>query len=327
MKLALMIVLLIVGFVGLIKGADLFVDGSAALARNLKVPSLIIGLTIVAMGTSAPELAVSTSAAIAGSNEIALSNVIGSNLFNSLVVLGACSLFCAVPVDKVVLKRDFPISILVTILVFAVVGGRAIFSGKLFTGAMADNAGTVYRWLGILLLVLFVAYITYLVINAKRHPEPETEEKKKPYWQCFLFILIGLALIVGGGQAVVYSAKYIAAAAGMTETLIGLTVVALGTSLPELVTSCVAAKKGETGLAIGNVVGSNIFNLMLILGISSAIHPVASNVASVFDMGILIIVSILIYIFAATKKKVVRGEGIVMILIYIADVLFAIFRK
>ena len=322
-----MILLLIAGFVGLIKGADLFVDGSAALARNLKVPSLIIGLTIVAMGTSAPELAVSTSAAIQGANEIALSNVIGSNLFNSLVVLGACALFCAVPVDKIVLKRDFPLSIIVTVLIFAVVGGKSIVTGSLFNKTMADNAGTVYRWLGILLLVIFIAYITYLVINAKRHPEPETDEKKKPYWQCFLFIVIGIALIAGGGEAVVLSAKYIAKAAGMTETLIGLTVVALGTSLPELVTSCVAAKKGETGLAIGNVVGSNIFNLMLILGTSSTIHPVESNVASVYDMGILIFISILIYIFAATKKKIVRAEGIVMLVIYIATMAFAIIRK
>ena len=323
----LFIVLLLVGFVALIKGADLFVDGSAGLARNLKVPSLIIGLTIVAMGTSAPELAVSTSAAIAGANEIALSNVVGSNMFNLLVVLGACALFCPVPVDKIVLKRDFPISIIVTVFVFAVVGAKALFSGSLFKSAMADEAGTVYRWTGIVLLLFFIAYIVYLIIDAKRHPEPETDEAKKPYWKCFLFIVLGIALIVGGGQAVVQSAKYIARAAGMTETLIGLTIVAVGTSLPELVTSVVAAKKGETGLAIGNVVGSNIFNLMLILGTSSAIHPVGANVASVFDMGILIIVSLIVFLFSVSKKKIVRVEGIIMILVYVADVIFAIFRK
>lgn len=323
----LFIVLLLVGFVALIKGADLFVDGSAGLARNLKVPSLIIGLTIVAMGTSAPELAVSTSAAIAGANEIALSNVVGSNIFNLLVVLGACALFCPVPVDKIVLKRDFPISIIVTVFVFAVVGAKEIFTGSLFTKAMADDAGTVYRWTGIVLLIFFIAYIVYLIIDAKRHPEPETDEAKKPYWKCFLFIVLGIALIVGGGQAVVQSAKYIARAAGMTETLIGLTIVAVGTSLPELVTSVVAARKGETGLAIGNVVGSNIFNLMLILGTSSAIHPVGANVASVFDMGILIIVSLIVFVFSISKKKIIRVEGIIMILVYVADVIFAIFRK
>ncbi len=323
----LFILLLLAGFVALIKGADLFVDGSAGLARNLKVPSLIIGLTIVAMGTSAPELAVSTSAAIAGANEIALSNVVGSNMFNLLVVLGACALFCPVPVDKIVLKRDFPISIIVTVFIFAVVGAKEIFNGSLFTKAMADDAGTVYRWTGIVLLVFFIAYIVYLIIDAKRHPEPETDEAKKPYWKCFLFIVLGIALIVGGGQAVVQSAKYIARAAGMPETLIGLTIVAVGTSLPELVTSVVAAKKGETGLAIGNVVGSNIFNLMLILGTSSAIHPVGANVASVFDMGILIIVSLIVFLFSVSKKKIVRVEGIIMILVYVADVIFAIFRK
>ncbi len=324
--IVLMVLLLIAGFVGLIKGADFFVDGSAALARNLKVPSLIIGLTIVAMGTSAPELAVSTSAAIAGSNEIALSNVVGSNLFNLLVVLGACALFHNVPVDKIVLKRDFPISIGVTVLIFFVTGFSTLFSGKIFQMGMAEKGGMVYRWLGLVLLALFVAYIVYLIIDAKRHPEPETEEAKKPYWKCFLLIILGLALIVGGGQAVVQSAKYIARAAGMTETLIGLTIVAVGTSLPELVTSVVAARKGETGLAIGNVVGSNIFNLMLILGISSSIHPVEVNVASIFDLGILIVVSLIVFLFSISKKRVVRGEGIVMILVYIADVVFAILR-
>ena len=324
--IVLMVLLLIAGFVGLIKGADFFVDGSAALARNLKVPSLIIGLTIVAMGTSAPELAVSTSAAIAGSNEIALSNVVGSNIFNLLMVLGACALFHNVPVDKIVLKRDFPISIGVTVLIFFVTSFGTLFSGKIFKMGMAEKGGMVYRWLGLVLLALFVAYIVYLIIDAKRHPEPETEEAKKPYWKCFLLIILGLALIVGGGQAVVQSAKYIARAAGMTETLIGLTIVAVGTSLPELVTSVVAARKGETGLAIGNVVGSNIFNLMLILGISSSIHPVEVNVASIFDLGILIVVSLIVFLFSISKKRVVRGEGIVMILVYIADVVFAILR-
>ncbi|MCR4617300.1 MAG: calcium/sodium antiporter [Lachnospiraceae bacterium] len=325
--IALFILLLIVGFVALIKGADLFVDGSAALAKNLKVPSLIIGLTIVAMGTSAPELAVSTSAAIAGANEIALSNVIGSNMFNLLVVLGACALFHPVPVDKIVLKRDFPISIIVTVFIFAVVGVKALFGGKVIGAAMSEVAGKVYRWTGIVLLLCFIAYIVYLIMDAKRHPEPETEGERKPYWKCFLFIILGIALIVGGGQAVVRSAEYIAKAAGMTETLIGLTIVAVGTSLPELVTSVVAARKGETGLAIGNVVGSNIFNLMLILGISSAIHPVEANVASVFDLGILIIVSLIVLLFSVSKKKILRWEGIIMILVYVADVIFAIFRK
>ncbi len=323
-----MVLLLLAGFVGLIKGADLFVDGSAALARNLKVPSLVIGLTIVAMGTSAPELAVSTSAALSGSNEIALSNVVGSNLFNLLVVLGSCALFHFVPVDKIVLRRDFPISIIVTIFVFLAVGAGSIFKGTIFNAAMGDTVGMIARWTGIVLLVLFVVYIVYLIINARRNPEPDSDEiKKQPYWKCFLFIVLGLALIVGGGQAVVYSAKYIAKAAGMTETLIGLTIVAVGTSLPELVTSIMAARKGETGLAIGNVVGSNIFNLMLILGVSSTIHPFEVNAASVFDLGILIIVSVIVFAFANTKKKIIRWEGIVMILVYVADVVYAILRK
>ena len=321
-----MILLLIAGFAGLIKGADLFVDGSAALARNLKVPGLIIGLTVVAMGTSAPELAVSTSAAIAGSNEIAISNVVGSNIFNLLVVLGACALFCAVPVENIVLKRDFPIMVGVTIFVLLASSWKALFKGTVFSSAMSDNIGMVSRWIGIVLMVIFIAYIVYLIIDAKKHPEPETDEPKKPYWKCIILIIIGLALIVGGGQAVVQSAKYIAKAAGMTETLIGLTVVALGTSLPELVTSIVAAKKGETGLAVGNVVGSCIFNVMLILGISSSIHPVAVNTASVYDMAILLFVCLLVFLFSVSKKKIVRVEGIILLLLYAADVAFAIIR-
>lgn len=326
LPIILSVIILIAGFAALIKGADLFVDGSAALARNLKVPGLIIGLTVVAMGTSAPELAVSTSAAIAGSNEIALSNVVGSNIFNLMVVLGACALFCPVPVESIVLRRDFPVSVAVTIFVLLASCWNAIFKGTVFRSQMSDNIGLVSRWTGIVLMVAFVGYLVYLIIDAKKHPEPETDEPKKPYWKCILFILLGLALIVAGGQAVVQSAKYIARVAGMTETLIGLTVVALGTSLPELVTSIVAARKGETGLAVGNVVGSCIFNIMLILGISSTIHPVAVNTASVYDMAILLFVSLLVFLFSFSKKKIVRAEGILMLLLYAADVAFAIIR-
>ena len=235
--LVLNVMILVAGFVALIKGADLFVDGSAALAKNFKVPGLIIGLTIVALGTSAPELAVSTSAAIQGSNEIALSNVVGSNLFNLLSVLGICAMIHAVPVDQNILKRDFPISLLVTLLVFLVTGASAIFTGAFQGLGMEENVGLVSRMLGLLLLAMFIGYIVYLIIDARRHPAEEEEAERKPVGLCAVFIVVGLALIVGGGQAVVYSAKAIARAAGMTETLIGLTIVAVGTSLPELVTS------------------------------------------------------------------------------------------
>ena len=321
------ILILVVGFVALIKGADWFVDGAAALAKNLKVPGLIIGLTVVAMGTSAPELAVSTSAAIQGSNEIAMSNVVGSNLFNTLMVLGICALIKPLPVQKIVMKRDFPVNLFITVLLLLMTGGAALFSGRVFQAGMSDNVGMITRWMGIVLLVIFAAYIVYLVTDARRHPAEEEEEiKSMPTWKCFLFIVIGIALIVAGGEAVVYGAKEIARAFGMTETLIGLTIVALGTSLPELVTSIVAARKGETGMAVGNVIGSNIFNIMLILGVSSTIHPFAVNAASIYDMLILIGIGLITYVFALTSREIKRSEGILLVLLYAADMVFAILR-
>ena len=320
------ILLLIAGFVGLIKGADIFVNGSSALARIFKVPTLIIGLTIVALGTSAPELAVSISAAIQGSNEIALSNVVGSNLFNLLCVLGVCAVIAPLPVGKSVLKRDFPVSLFPIVLLLIFIGGPLLLRGSLSNYQMTENVGTVTRILGLIFLVVFIAYIIFLIWQAKKQAAPDSGPEVMPVGRCILFIVIGIVLIIAGGQAVVYGAKEIARAAGMTETLIGLTIVAVGTSLPELVTSIVAAKKGETELAVGNVVGSNILNLLFILGTSALIHPVAVNMASVCDMAILLFISVLTLVFSLTAKKINRGEGIVMILLYVGQVLFAIFR-
>ena len=317
MMLFLNVLLLLVGFVALIKGADFFVDGSSSLAKIFKVPGVIIGLTIVALGTSLPELAVSTSAALRGANEIAVSNVTGSNIFNILCVLGFCSLFHRVPVNSIILKRDFPVSIAVSLVALFASCSGVIFSGKLFGLKMADNAGLVSRWLGILLLVFFVSYIFCLIYDAKKNPVSE-EETSKVY-----SLLKSILLIIIG---VVNSARFIARTFGMTETLIGLTVVAIGTSLPELVTSIVAARKGEVDLAVGNVVGSNIFNLLFILGVSSTIHPVKVNAASVYDFGIMIIISILAWVFSITNKSVRRAEGIFMILTYAAITVFAILR-
>ncbi len=320
------VVLLLLGFVGLIKGADLFVDGSASLAKTFQVPGVIIGLTVVAMGTSAPELAVSTSAAIKGANEIAYSNVVGSNLMNLLLVLGVCSIIRFIPVDPAIIKRDFPFSIGITILLLLFGGAGTIFAGKL-SGNMAENAGELQRICGLIFLVIFLFYIGFLIYNAKKNPTEETDEiKTLPVWKCILFILIGLVLIVGGGQAVVWSATNIAKFLGMTETLIGLTVVACGTSLPELVTSVVASKKGENGMAVGNVVGSNIFNILLILGVSTSIHPVAINMASIYDTMILIGINLLLFIIVCVRKKVERGTGILMVLLYVCDVIYAIAR-
>lgn len=326
MDIFLNVLLLIAGFIALIKGADLFVDGSSALAKNFKVPGVIIGLTIVAMGTSAPELAVSTSAAIKGANEIALSNVTGSNIFNLLGVLGICAMIRPLPIDRTIMKRDLPISIGVSLLTLLAVGLPLLVKGGITSAAMSDNVGEISRIFSIVLLILFAGYITMLIITAKKNQQPEdTAGERKPMWKCALLILIGLGCIIAGGQFVVNSAKVIASALGMSETLIGLTVVAIGTSLPELVTSVVASRKGENGLAVGNVVGSNIFNILFILGISGAIHPITVNLASVIDLAVMTAVSIITMIFARTKN-IGRAEGAVMLALYAADVVFAVLR-
>ncbi len=319
-------VLLIIGFAALIKGADLFVDGSSSLARIFHISGVIIGLTIVALGTSAPELAVSTVAALSGSNEIALSNVVGSNLFNLLSVLGVCALIHPLPVADDINKRDFPVSIIATVFLLIVTCSKSIVSGTAVIAGMEDIVGSVSRVTGIVLLVAFVCYIAYLIFDAKKHPEEEQDTEHATFKKCILLILVGIVMIAAGGQAVVTSAKAIARTFGMSETLIGLTIVAVGTSLPELVTSIVAAGKGETGMAVGNVVGSNIFNLLFILGVSSTIHPITVNMASLIDMAILIVVSVLTFVFALTKKRINRPEGAVMLLIYIADVVHAVLR-
>jgi cation:H+ antiporter len=322
------VLILAVGFVALIKGADLFVDGSAALARIFRVPAIIIGLTVVALGTSAPELAVSTVAAIEGSNEIAVSNVIGSNIFNLLMVLGVCAVVSPIPVDRSIVKKDFPVVIVPTAALFLLVGGVKLIGGELLHADMNAVAGTVTRPIALTLLAAFIAYITYLILSARKNRGGEEEETGTTYTtrKCVFLILIGLALIVGGGQAVVYSAKEIALALGMTETLVALTVVSVGTSLPELVTSLVAARKQETALAVGNVVGSNIFNLMMILGVSASINPVAVNVASVWDLLILIAVTLMTWLFAGAGRKINRVEGLLMVAAYAGVITFAIIR-
>ncbi len=324
--------ILIVGFYALIKGADMFVDGSSAVAKRFKVPGAIIGLTIVAMGTSAPELAVSVTSAIKGSNELAISNVLGSNLFNVLVVLGVCALFHPVPVDSTILRRDFPINILATIamLLAAPVGIKAIMSARLENISMSDKVYDLGRIFGIGMLILFIIYMVVLVMAAKKNPTAAEEEdgsEPMPMSKTVFSIIFGAVLIVSGGEAVVESAKNIAFSLGMSETLVGLTIVAMGTSLPELVTSMVAAKKGEVDMAVGNVIGSCIFNIMLILGVSCTILPVGVNFASMCDIGILLAVVIICFIYCLFGKKIGRIRGISMLLLYIGYVVFAYLRE
>ncbi len=319
------VLLLVVGFIALTKGADWFVDGSSSLARKFRIPGVIIGLTIVAIGTSAPEMAVSMVAATTGSNEIALSNVIGSNTFNLLFILGVCAVINPLKVADDINKRDFPISILSTVFVMIATCFAGIITGRIFNSATEDIVGSISRTIGILSLAIYMVYIIALIKKARKDPEEITEESKA-VWKSLLLIALGLALTVIGGQVVVTNAKEIARMLGMSETLIGLTIVAAGTSLPELVTSIVAVRKGETGMAVGNIVGSNIFNLLFILGASASIHPITVNMASVFDMVMLVIVTAITFVFGLTKKRITRLEGLIMLAIYIAYVLFAFYR-
>lgn len=296
-------VLLLIGFVLLIKGADYFVEGSSSVAKLLKVPSVIIGLTIVAMGTSAPEAAVSITAGLNGSNAIALGNVIGSNIFNLLMVLGICSLFHPVPVEKSFIKRDFPMAIGSALLL--------LFFG--YTG------GEISRVEGLILLALFIGFLGLMVVSAlKNREEAEEEIKVLSPIMSLIYIVGGLVAVVFGGDMVVDSATAIAQSLGLSENFIALTIVAMGTSLPELVTSVVAAKKGEVGLAVGNVVGSNIFNILLILGMSCSLTPIAVAMESIIDIIVCIAVHAVMYVFCITGDKIKRWEGIIAVGIYFA---------
>lgn len=315
--------LLLLGFVLLIKGADFFVDGSSSVAKLLKVPSIIIGLTVVAFGTSMPEASVSITAALQGQNSLAISNVLGSNIFNLLIVLGASALMSPVAANKDVIRKEFPFSIIIT-------GVLALLCTKLnFTG-LADRTATyeLGRISGIILLILFIFFVAWQVmgaLKARQEDEGEEVETLSPV-KSAVYIVGGLIGIVWGGDLVVDAATIIAQNLGFTETFIGLTVVALGTSLPELVTSVVAAKKGENDLALGNVVGSNLFNILLILGASATICPVAVEAVAIYDMLVLIAVSIVGYFLAKSKYELSKKEGIVMIVMYIVYFFYIYFR-
>ncbi|MEY8308523.1 calcium/sodium antiporter [Erysipelotrichaceae bacterium 51-3] len=301
---------LLAGFVLLVKGADFFVDGAAGIARRFHVPSVIIGLTIVALGTSLPEAAVSITASVTGSNALAISNVIGSNIFNTLVVVGASALITPFLIQRSVIKRDLTFNIFCTVLLFCCI-----------------MTGEINRWMGIGFLVLLMAYLYVLIQDAMKNPaEKEEEEDQKEPWKLAAFLILGGAAIMIGGDVTVDSAKTIAAQLGMSENLIGLTVVSIGTSLPELVTSITAARKGESGLSIGNAIGSNILNILFILGLSSAISPLTANFFNLIDTGILIAVAILMFVLAWSSPKMTRSKGVFMIALYACFMVYTILR-
>lgn len=303
-------VFLILGFILLIKGADFFVEGSSSIARIFKIPSVVIGLTIVAMGTSAPEAAVSITAGLSGNNDIAIANVIGSNIFNLLLVVGICALIRGVESNKDILARDMPVNIGVSALVL-------IFLIDL----------KISRIEGAILLVIFTVYMIIVVTNGlKNRTNKEEEEKRISPLLSAVMIIGGVGAIVWGGDLVVDSASEIAKQFGLSQNLIGLTIVAVGTSLPELVTSIVAAKKGESGMALGNAVGSCLFNLLFILGLSCVLSPITASGESFIDAWVLIVAAILMLLFGKSQKKTTRIEGGICVVLYICYMAYAIIR-
>lgn len=306
------IILLLVGFVLLIKGADYFVDGASELASKLGIPSMIIGLTIVAFGTSAPEAAVSVTSALTKSNAIAVSNIIGSNIFNLLAVIGLTSILYKIDIDNVTLKEDFPLLILSSILLL-------IF---MYT------TNTITQLEGIALLIILAVYI-YRLIKRSKSEESDIEEKKNPLSpiKIFLYIILGIIGIVLGGNLVVENAKTIAIALGMSETLVGLTIVSIGTSLPELVTSITAALNKKPGIALGNAIGSCIFNILFILGLTNTISPIKTTNVMHIDTIIMIVLTIITFILAYDKEDFNRKDGIILVTLFIAYMIFIILRN
>lgn len=319
-EILIALLLLVIGFILLIKGADFFVDGSSSVAKRLRVPSMIIGLTIVAMGTSLPECAVSVTASLSNNNALAVSNVVGSNIFNLMVVCGVCTLFVPLAVSVDTLKKEFPFSIICAILL--------VIMGKI--GMLLGRVD------GIIFLVLFAAYLGWMIksalsarnsaLNKELEDEVDEEIKVLPVWQCIIYIIGGAVAIKFGGDFVVDGASTIASSMGLSQNLIGLTIVALGTSLPELVTSIVAAKKNEVDMALGNVIGSNIFNILLVLGVAGAISPVIFITENIMDIIILIVMSVVVWAFAWSKKKLVRWQGVAMLASYVIYLVYICVR-
>lgn len=318
------VILLILGFAFLVKGADAFVEGCSSIAKRFQVPSLIIGMTIVAMGTSLPETAVSITASVTGNNALAVSNAVGSNIFNLMIVVGVCAILTPVAVRRETLKIDFPFSIVCAVLL-------------LVLGAIGMTLGHVD---GALFIVLFVIFILYMIKSAQNSRKDnkdmgveeaefalEVEEIQiMPMPKSIIFIVLGCVAIALGSDWVVDGATTIAEAMGVSQTLIGLTVVAFGTSLPELATSIMAAKKNEVDMALGNAIGSNIFNILMVLGIAAAISPMAFITENIIDIVILIAFSAIVWIMAWTKNELSKKEGWVMVILYAVYVVYICMR-
>ena len=300
MNLILQIGLLVIGFVMLVKGADYFVDGAAGIATKFGIPQLVVGLTIVAMGTSAPEAAVSITGAMHGAADIAVGNVVGSNILNILIILGITGVITSVAVQKSTLLIEIPFMLFITIVLIVL--------------GLSGNEITLVE--GIIFWILFLIYLGYLYVLAKKGTEEESKEAR-PVWKLFVFIVVGFGFVIWGANISVDAATAIAYAIGISEKFIGLTIVALGTSLPELVASVTAAKKGNADIAIGNIVGSNIFNILFVLGTSALIIPIPYQQAFLFDGIIAVAAGVLLWIATIRKKVLKRGWSAVMLVCYV----------
>ena len=319
---ALVLVFLVIGFVLLIKGADFFVEGSSSVAKRLHVPSIIIGLTIVAMGTSLPETAVSVSASLAGNNELAVSNVVGSNIFNLMVVIGVCAILATVNVARETIRRDIPLSLICAglLMLLGIVG-------------LGDKTGMTLGHLdGVIFIVLFACYIIYMVRTAMKASKEgkkveieggsDEEIKLVSVPVSILFIIGGAIAIAVGGDVTVDAASRIASDLGMSQTLIGLTIVSIGTSLPELVTSIVAARKNEVDMALGNAIGSNIFNILFVIGTTALICTVPFESKFIIDTVIAVLCGVILWIGTFRHKELRKPCGVVMLLCYVAYFLY-----
>ncbi|HCJ08112.1 MAG: calcium/sodium antiporter [Lachnospiraceae bacterium] len=311
MELVLQLVLLAVGFVMLVKGADWFVDGAAGIADKFGIPQLVIGLTIVAMGTSAPEAAVSITAALKGNADITIGNIVGSNILNVLIILGITSVIVAVSVQKSTVQYEIPFMLVITVLL--------AFFGY--------TSGHITFWEGVILWIAFLIYLSYLFIMAKNNKEESEEIQKRPVWMLILFVIAGLILVVWGSDVTVDAATKIAKAAGLSQRFIGLTIVALGTSLPELVTSVSAARKGKADIAIGNIVGSNILNILFVVGTTALITPVVFQAGFMVDCLISLAAGILLWLCVFRDRKLGRVGGVLMLLAYVAYFVYLVVLK
>lgn len=309
MEMMMQLLLLALGFVMLVKGADWFVDGAAGIAEKFGIPQLVVGLTIVAMGTSAPEAAVSINAALKGNAAITIGNVVGSNILNILIILGITAVIVAVKVARSTVRIEIPYMLLITLLLL----GLGSTGGKITLGE------------GVILWAAFLIYLGYLFWMAKKDKvETAVKEEEKPIWKLLIFTVVGLGLVVWGSDVTVDAATAIAKAMGMSERFIGLTIVALGTSLPELFTSVSAAMKGKADIAIGNIVGSNIFNILFVVGTTALITPVVFEAAFVIDTTIAVLAGVLLWLCVCKDKKLNRTGGILMLLGYAAYFVYLI---